>query len=436
MMKRIKKLVSFILAVGCVMSAAAGCASPSQPASSAAASSASADEKVTLKIYMQYSADDEKQPYDYAVEQMKKIMPNVSLDLEIMAQDDNQKLKTYAATNNLPDIFCATTDVIEVFKKSNNILQLDPYVKELGIADQILPASQSLLKGTDGHTWAIPDAGQFAALVYYNKSVFQKAGVAVPENYDQFLAAVKTFKAKKIVPLALFGKEKWPGVQLFDMLASRENGTGIKGLNDGSAKITDGAYTDAAKKMIELVQNGLLPADVFNVSADDASAMFQEGKAAMFLSGAWGMSELGEKMGNNVDYMYAPLAPADKVDSAKWVISGGGYNSGVAVAANSAHKDIAAKYACQFAMQFAKGRIIKRGDPNPILKESVKPEKDYSTIQKKYVTDSSNFKSMTCFPWGLTNATLKADLEDCVSKLLTGTYTAEQFQKDMQNSAG
>ncbi len=440
MVKRFTKSISLLLAACCMVSIVGGCSSSNQAAASGTASSAASeaakDEKVTLKVYMQYSADDEKQPYDYAVEQMKKVMPNVTLDLEIMAQDDNQKLKTYAATNNLPDIFVATTDIIEAFKKSNNILQLDPYISELGIADKLLPSAQPLLKSGDGHTWAIPDAGQFGALLYYNKSVFKKCGVEVPQNYDQFLDAVKKIKAKNIVPLALFGKEKWVGVQLFDMLATREEPKGIKGLDTGDTKITDKAYTNAANKLVELVKNGLLPADVFNVSADDANAMLKSGKAAMYLSGAWSLSDFGQSMGDNVGYMFAPLASADTASSVQWNISGGGYNSGLGVSANSAYKDIAAKYACQFAMYFAKGRIIKRGDPNPILKETVEPEKAYSAVQKQYVADSANFKSTTCFDWGLTNSTFKANIEDGISKLLTGDYSVSQFQQDIQNSAG
>jgi len=223
----------------------------------AAPSTAVSSDKVVLRIYAQYSADDEKQPFDYAKEQMKKVMPNVDLDLEVMAQDDNQKLKTYAATNNLPDIFVATTDIIESFKKSNNILNLNKYVKELGIENQFLPSSIPLLKDAKGDTWAIPDAGQFAALLYYNKDVFTKNGVKVPTNYAEFLSAVKTFKAKGVVPLALFAKEKWPGVQLFDILASREDPKGITKLDLGEGKASDLAYKNAATKLLELVKAGL-----------------------------------------------------------------------------------------------------------------------------------------------------------------------------------
>ena len=95
--------------------------SPENAETTAAAATEAPAETVKLKIYTQYSSDDEKQPFDYAVEKMKTIMPNVELELEIAAQDDNQKIKTYAASGNLPDIFNATTDKIKRHGKSKGV---------------------------------------------------------------------------------------------------------------------------------------------------------------------------------------------------------------------------------------------------------------------------------------------------------------------------
>lgn len=424
------RFLSKVLIASLLMASVTGCSKKAE------STDGSSDGKVKLRIYMQYSSDDEKEPYDYAVEKMKKEMPNVELDLEIMAQDDNQKLKTYAATNNLPDIFCASTDIIESFKKSNNILKLDDYVKKFKISEALLPSAQSLLYNADGHVYAIPDAGQFAQLIFYNKSVFKDCGVEVPTNYDEFLAAVKTFKSKGIVPLALFGKEKWPAVQLFDMLASRENPNGMKDLDSGKASASDACYVNAAKKMVELVDAGLLPIDVFNTSADDGSAMLETGQAAMYMSGAWSLSTFGESMGDNVGFMYCPFASPEKAEEVAWNLSGGGYNQGIGVNPNSKHVDIAAEFTCKFALAFAEGRIIKRGDPNPILKKEASPEKPYTAIQQKYVDDSQKFKTMTCFDWGLTNAIFKAGVEDETNKLIAGECTVDEFIKNLQACVG
>lgn len=55
--------------------------------------SSATDGKVKLKIYAQYSDEDTKAPYDYAVAALKNEMPNVELELDVQAQDDGQKIK-------------------------------------------------------------------------------------------------------------------------------------------------------------------------------------------------------------------------------------------------------------------------------------------------------------------------------------------------------
>ena len=99
-----------------------GATAPAATASATAAPVKADAKPVKLRIYAQYADEDTKTPYDYAVAELKKEMPNVELELDIQAQDDGQKLKTYAATGNLPDIFQAGLDIIDTFKKSNNIL--------------------------------------------------------------------------------------------------------------------------------------------------------------------------------------------------------------------------------------------------------------------------------------------------------------------------
>jgi raffinose/stachyose/melibiose transport system substrate-binding protein len=98
----------------------------SAPAATVAATTApaKADAKpVKLRIYAQYADEDTKTPYDYAVAELKKEMPNVELELDIQAQDDGQKLKTYAATGNLPDIFQAGLDIIDTLKNTTLLLR-------------------------------------------------------------------------------------------------------------------------------------------------------------------------------------------------------------------------------------------------------------------------------------------------------------------------
>lgn len=63
------------------------------------------DGTIKLKVYAQHFDDNTAKPFDYAVEELKKEMPNVEIELDSAVQDGYQKLKTYAATGNMPDIY-------------------------------------------------------------------------------------------------------------------------------------------------------------------------------------------------------------------------------------------------------------------------------------------------------------------------------------------
>ncbi|MFC5407095.1 ABC transporter substrate-binding protein [Cohnella soli] len=409
---------------------ASGGASSEAPASSASAAPEAGS--VKLKFYAQYSGP-EKGVYDAAVEAMKAVMPEVSVEFEVAAQDDEQKIKTYAAAGSLPDIFFASSGLIETFKNSNNLYVMDDIVKQLDIESKLNDSSKPMLRNKDGHSYAVPNVGQWAAVMYYNKELFDQNGVKVPSNFNEYMDAVKAFKAKNITPLALFAKEKWPGVQLLDMAVVGSEPAGLKKLDGGEGTFSDEAYAKAADKLTQLASAGLLSKNAFNTTADDAAAQFISGKAAMYLNGAWSLGDIYDKMGDKAGILYSPLADADKAESVQWNVSGGGFNQGFAVSNNSANKEIAAKYAALYSLEFAKQRVIQIGDPNSILAEKVAPTNGLNPLQQKYADDSANFKTMTTFAWGYENAKFKTAVEDNTQKLLAGQKT-ESYIKDMNKA--
>ena len=392
--------------------------------------SAVQEEKVKLKIFSQYSLPEEKQPFDYAKEQVAKVMPNVELDLDIEPQDDNAKLKTLAASGSLPDIIRVTAGVVDLFKKSNNLLLLDDYVKELKIEDRIRPAYKGLLWDSDNHCYAVPRTASPTYIMYYNKELFTQNNIKVPTNYDEFLASIKAFNSKGVMPVSLFAKEAWPGVMLFDAFATRYDAGGLmKVVNDRKGRITEDAYKKAATQVLECVKAGMLSKSAFTTDYDTAFNQFTSGKCAYFFNGAWALGPIGDKLGDKVDYLDFPLADTATVEASKYNRPGGGFDGGYSVSANTQYKDIAAKYACLFALETANGRVIKASEAYPLTTDDVQPEKPYPAIALKYAEESKNYKSTTRFPWGL-NEKGNVILGENVAKLLTGSYPVDKFIED------
>ncbi|WP_432970241.1 ABC transporter substrate-binding protein [Dactylosporangium sp. CA-233914] len=61
--------------------------------------------------------------------------------------------------------------------------------------------------------------------VFYNKSAFEKAGVAVPQNFDQLLTACGALKAKGVTPWYESGQSLWP-TQILPSLYIADQNTG------------------------------------------------------------------------------------------------------------------------------------------------------------------------------------------------------------------
>jgi raffinose/stachyose/melibiose transport system substrate-binding protein len=391
-------------------------------------------ESVKLRIYAQYADDDTKLPYDYAVAELKKEMPNVELELETQAQDDGQKLKTYAATGNLPDIFQAGGDIISTFKKSGNILELDKYVDSYDFKDKMFSSTMNTLVSDDEHVYAFPYAGNEFMLLYYNKEIFKNNNVTVPTTYDELMTAVKTLNGAGITPLALFAKEKWPTVALYDMFVTRVEPAGIMKLDKGQASPSDPAYKQAAEKIVELVNAGLLPKGATNLNYDQAASLFYEGKAAMFLNGQWEIASSTEKLGDKVGWMYFPGVDAASYEQSKYSFIGGGGPGGYAVNPDTKDPELTAKVAAFISLKYAEYKYTERGNPIVATKVDKAIIKEYPPMMTQLSEDIEKITSTTAFAWGLSDAKFKAAIEDATQSLMTGGYSVEKFIEDVSKA--
>jgi len=189
----------------------------------------------------------------------------------------------------------------------------------------------------EGKTYASPvDIGMVG--FWYNKELFERAGLSKPPTtWAEYLEAVRKLKAADVTPIALAGKEKWPGHYYWAYLAMRVGG--LEALRQAAVD-KDFAKPDfvaAGARLAELValqpfQTGYLAAGYS--TADGQAATVGNGKAAMELMGHWapvvqrdnsaGKKGLGDRLG---------FFPFPAVDGGKGQITdvfggGGGYAVG------------------------------------------------------------------------------------------------------------
>jgi raffinose/stachyose/melibiose transport system substrate-binding protein len=390
-------------------------------------------EPLELSIYTQYADDDSKVPYDYAVEALKEAFPNVTLKKIDQAQDDGATLKTLASTGQLPDIYQASTDIINTFRESNQIMKLNDVADSTGYTAKLRDVNKELAYDEDGNMYVFPFSGQEYVLWYYNKQIFEENGIEVPKTFDELEATIEKLKAKDITPVALFAQEGWNATAAFDVVATRYNNGGVKDLDTGKASIGDKEYKEAAEMLEKLVKAGLFQEDATTTNYDNANSMFKTGKAAMILNGQWYIEEATEALGDNVDWMYYPAKDEASYEENKDAFSGGGSSSGFAVNPDGKYADDAAIVAEFIAEKYCEAKVLKRHNPLVAIDTGLESESELPAMMQKLAEEIPNIKSTTKFTWGLTNATFNDSIQANSQALISGQFSADEFIETIED---
>ncbi|MCH4192660.1 MAG: extracellular solute-binding protein [Butyrivibrio sp.] len=232
----------------------------------------------------------------------KKVNPNFDYEYEYVASDDlKQKIATLAASNDLPDVFVYESGkpIVDLIN-ADQIVDISDVLKKYNCADYIEPSAESLLT-TLSQTDDLYDLplGLNIEGFWYNKALFQKAGVEVPSTWDEFDSALKKLKDAGIQPLACGGADKWGATRLINAYTVRTLGPdAMKKAADGDAKYTDAGYVAAAQKLQDWANAGYFGQGVTTVDMNTAGTMLMTGKAAMFYNGSWFTSNLNDTSAN------------------------------------------------------------------------------------------------------------------------------------------
>lgn len=337
--------------------------SPATSSPAASADNGGSKEKVTITFQNIYP-DPTEPKYKMVrklVEQYESEHPNVKIELDSLNTDQQKlKLKTQAASKEMPDITVV-----------NPAAQMQPFVD----ADLFVPLNEMVekngLKGTfqegildyytfNNNLYALPD-GNNIALVYYNKSLFNQAGVQVPTTFEEMVEAVKTLKAKGITPIAIGEKDSWTGSFLFmNILLRTNNGPGfLKEVLDGKKTFEDPAFTEAADAFQDLVQAGAFQEGATSFDYNAGENLFKTGKSAMYFMGSWLMAiETSDvSKDGNVGVFKFPTV-GGKGDPNQFMLAPG---SAFAVSKDSKHLEETLDFLNFFMLNYPKEMFTQKG---------------------------------------------------------------------------
>jgi len=254
---------------------------------------------------------------------MKKIVDkyNASQDaykVKLVIQPNGEYYKlldvALSSSKDRPDFAIMHVDQIPTYVNKSALQPMDDLAAAAGInaADYVeAPVQYSTI---DGKWYGIP-LDIHPLVMYYNKDLFDKAGVtAPPTNREEFEAAVEKLTDKSKGQYGYVVPTLWPQQFIFPTLVWQNGGELWNG--------TDVAYNSPeAIEMIQwmrgLIDKGISPA---NVQQDGENTLFLQGKNAIQFNGPWMMSQF-DKAGLNYG-----IAPVPQIGKAKQAVFAGSHN--------------------------------------------------------------------------------------------------------------
>ena len=241
--------------------------------------SASDGEKITLK----FSAWDEIP--DDVFKAFNKEHPNIKIDfVRIPGDDYSQKINQMVAGSTAPDVMLLYETDLPKFAKAGVISKMDDYLSKSSVidSDDFIPAVKELNDTTDG-VYGLPWC-YASELLFYNKDMFDKAGLDYPTDdwtWDDYENAAKALTIKKGSKTTQWGTDALSYGGIWYTLAGEAGDEVVK---DGKLALGDGM-----KKALEF-RNKLTNEDKVCPQPEAGSSvsdLFASGQAAMCLNGSW-----------------------------------------------------------------------------------------------------------------------------------------------------
>lgn len=252
------------------------------------AKAAPAGQKVALTMGS-WRADD-VEPMKALLAEYTKTHPNVTIEFKPTNPPDyNATLRLQLSSGTGPDLMYARSYAtgLQLFK--------DGYFADVtavpGLKENFTEGSRAPWATADGKSFAIPLAAVSHG-VYYNKDIFAKLGLTVPQTWEDFLATCAKIKAAGIIPIANSLGDEWDIAEVVFMNIAPNFIGGRDGrlaYESGKRPWNDADMVATFQAMKDMVP--FLPSGFEALSYNDANALFATGKAAMRLDGSWTMAD-------------------------------------------------------------------------------------------------------------------------------------------------
>ena len=338
----VKRRTVMFAVLAAVVAIAAGCGSSSGDSSGGGSTPASSTGPV--KLTMWWWGDQEaagmKNFVADSVQKYEAAHPNITIDTVLQSTDNLMPNFTAAAkAKQGPDIEYRWGGIWNLQDAwDGNLAAVSDYIPQDELA-HYLNASEDT---SGGKIWTAPWYVQPSFPVLYRKDVLKDAGVAVPTNWDEFLAACDTLNSKGITPIAGGVKDGWFGGWLYSIMGSQSL-TSIEDLKQavvGDKKFTDPEFAEWWSKLQEMIDHKCWNDDIGSQELYQAQQTWVDGKSAMTISAGTEVGNFVKQVGQDKVGVMAMPAYGDGIGAGKL----GSTSQTLGISSWSPHKQEAADF--------------------------------------------------------------------------------------------
>ena len=283
---------------------------------------AEAQDQVELRVWDQFTDPEESAVADGIYAAFTEANPNITITREAFETDQmRDTVNTAIASGTGPDVifYDAGPGYAGVLVDAGLLLPLTDYAAEYGWTDSVFPSAQ---EGTtiDGQLYGMPLQTDLIGM-YYNKTLLDQEGLAVPTTLDELIAFCGAAKEKGYIPIAFANNPGWQAFHQYSMTISQMMGPDALRAklldNEGSWNTPEGV-TAVKSFFVDLPAAGCFPDDVNAIPYEDGNSLFFTGQALLHTTGSWIAGDIEEAMGD-YELGFVPFPVIEEGNEPTWV---------------------------------------------------------------------------------------------------------------------
>jgi multiple sugar transport system substrate-binding protein len=238
--------------------------------------------------------ENQKKAMDAIIAKFNEKFPQIKVEVEIVAPVDQYllKLETSATGKSAPDIFWTTIPYFQKYAMNGILEPLDSWMARDGYSlDSIY---ENLVKtfSYGGKVYGIPKDYDTMGL-WYNKTMFDKAGIPYPNDTWDWNKLVEVGKQLNDPSKGVWGFAAQAGDRASYYNTVPQNG-GQFITKDGKSGLNSPEAIQAVKYWVDFIHVHKISPTLQQMTDTTALNMFKTGKVAMYIDGSWRASELAK----------------------------------------------------------------------------------------------------------------------------------------------